>query len=880
MSQETAPLRPEQMAPHSLDAEEAVLGSILINPDAYYDVASFLQAEDFFIVRNAWVWEAITRLHERGEQIDYVTVVEELRQQKRLEEIGGAAYITYLINHTPSSIYAETYGRIVERAALRRRILTAASTIARLAQQEDSDINEVIDQAEAALFAVTERRLHQELVPIRNVLAETFDRLELLYNQQTESLGVPMGFTDLDRLLGGLQKSDLIIVAGRPGMGKTSWLLTVAHNAAKAGARVAIFSMEMSNEQIAQRLLATETGITMHKLRLGLLNEQEWKTFVEAVGRLSNLNIYLDDTPALTPIQMRAKCRRLYSEHGIDLIILDYLQLMSAGTGYSDNRVQEISFISRSLKQLAREMNVPVLAAAQLSRAVEQRQDKHPQLSDLRESGCLAGDTLIYLPETGRYVPISTLVGQTGFQVTSLNLETWKLDNCSVARAFCTGIKPVFRLTTRLGRSIRATGNHRFLTLQGWKRLDELQIGERIALPRVLDNTHQQSMTDAELALLGHLIGDGCTLPRHTIQYTTRELNLAERVVALATQVFGHQLVPRINREKNWYQVYLTSAYPLTHKKRNPVTTWLEELGVFGLRSYEKRIPTRVFEQPAPAIARFLRHLWATDGCIHTNGKYPAIYFSSSSERLARDVQSLLLRLGINARLKCVRQQHKGRNQYHVIVSGRQDLELFVTKVGAVGDSKQHHLRKAIEYLEAHMANTNRDVIPSDIWRMFVIPSMQLCGISARQLQAGLGHAYWGTTLYKQNVSRERAARLADIVQSAQIARLAQSDVYWDQVVSLEPDGEAEVYDLTVPGSENFVANDIIVHNSIEQDADVVMFIYRDEVYNENTERPNQAEIIVAKHRNGPTGTVTLFFRKELTQFANLVKTDVDLSAY
>lgn len=392
MSQEATPIHPEQMVPHSVEAEEAVLGSILINPDAFYEVAPFLQAEDFFIVRNAWVWEAITRLHERGEQIDYLTVVEELRQQNRLEEIGGAAYLTYLINHTPSSIYTETYGRIVERAALRRRMLNAASTIARLAQQEDRDINDVIDQSEAALFAVTERRLRQELVPIGDALTEYYDRIERLVRQQTESLGVPMGFTDLDRLLGGLQKSDLIIIAGRPGMGKTSWLLTVAHNAARAGSRVAIFSMEMSNEQIVQRLVATETGISMHKLRLGQLKDAEWNVFVEAVGRLGRLNIYLDDTPALTPLQMRAKCRRLYSEHGIDLIVLDYLQLMSAGTGYSDNRVQEISFISRSLKQLAREMNVPVLAAAQLSRAVEQRQDKRPQLSDLRESGSIEQD--------------------------------------------------------------------------------------------------------------------------------------------------------------------------------------------------------------------------------------------------------------------------------------------------------------------------------------------------------------------------------------------------------------------------------------------------------------------------------------------------------
>ncbi len=392
MSQQTASVQPEQMAPHSIEAEEAVLGSILINPDALYDVASFLQSEDFFIVRNGWVWEAITRLHERREQIDYLTVVEELRQQNRLEEIGGAAYITYLINHTPSSIYAETYGRIVERAALRRRMLTAAGTIARLAQQEDSDITALIDQSEATLFAVTERRLRQELVPIRTAVAEYYDRIEQLYSQQVESIGVPTGFTDLDDLLGGLQKSDLVIVAGRPGMGKTSWLLSAAHNAALAGARVAIFSMEMSNEQIVQRLISSETGFNPHKLRLGQLKDREWALFVEAVGRLSKLNVFLDDTPALTPLQMRAKCRRLYSEHGLDLILVDYLQLMNAGVGFSDNRVQEISFISRNLKHIAREMNVPVVAAAQLSRAVEQRQDKRPQLSDLRESGSIEQD--------------------------------------------------------------------------------------------------------------------------------------------------------------------------------------------------------------------------------------------------------------------------------------------------------------------------------------------------------------------------------------------------------------------------------------------------------------------------------------------------------
>jgi replicative DNA helicase len=261
-------------------------------------------------------------------------------------------------------------------------------------------------------------------------------------------------------------------------------------------------------------------------------------------------------------------------------------------------------------------------------------------------------------------------------------------------------------------------------------------------------------------------------------------------------------------------------------------------------------------------------------------GDYPAVYYASSSERLAHDVQSLLLRVGINSRLKRIPQNGKGRDQYHVMISGRQDLELFADSIGAVGNCRQRNLQRVTEYTDTHLANTNRDVIPAIVWRSYAVPAMQDKGITTRQMQASLGNAYCGTTIYRQNISRERASRLANALQSEPIARLAESDVYWDRIISIEPDGETEVYDLTVPGPSNFVANNIIVHNSIEQDADVVMFIYRDEVYNENTERPNQADVIVAKHRNGPTGAVTLYFRKELTQFANLRKTDVDLASY
>ena len=387
----------------------------------------------------------------------------------------------------------------------------------------------------------------------------------------------------------------------------TSLCLSMAHNSAvKHGQSVAVFSLEMSKEQLVQRLLSMDAGIDQQRLRTGWIEDEEWDRIIYAMGTLSEANIWIDDTPGISTMEMRSKARRLQAEHGIDLIIVDYLQLMQSAVGgkRNENRVMEISEISRSLKGLARELNVPVMALAQLSRQVESRQSKVPQLSDLRESGCLAGETLVYLPDEGIYRPIEQLVGQTGFRVLALNTQTWKLEPHVVTNAFATGRKPVYKLTTRLGRTVRATANHKFLTIHGWKRLDEIAKDERIALPRCLPGPTQATMSNDELALLGHLIGDGCTC----------------------------------------------------------------------------------------------------------------------------------------------------------------------------------------------------------------------------------------------------------------------SDVYWDEIVSIGEDGEDDVYDLTVGKMHNFIANDIILHNSIEQDADIVMFIYREDVYNPDTERKNIADIIVAKHRNGPVGEISLYFHAEPNQ--------------
>ncbi len=774
-----------QPVPYSQEAEEATIGAVLINPVAYYGVASFLQEDDFFLLRHRYIWQALQRLAGRDEPIEYLTLIEELRDIGKLDEIGGPAYITQLINSTPTSVHAEVYARLVERAATRRRLMAASDQIKALALNEEITLEQVIADSEAKLFDVTERQLTKEMIPMREAISAYYDRIEHLMRYQDEALGLPSGFKDLDKLLGGLQKSDLLIFAGRPGMGKcvvagtlvatergivpieklkpegaagildedggcyfpleigvqtpvglrktayfydsgikptlrvttragyslagtyhhpllvnchtrkqqwkrledlqpgdqivinvdpsnyssvsvfgwdeitkiedaglqhcydltvpdghafvangivchnTSFMLSAAVNMARLGARIAVFSMEMGVEQIVQRLVSMEAAINSQNLRSGQLTQQEWARFVHAAGNLSSFRLFIDDTPAMNPLQMRTKCHRLAREHGLDLVIVDYMQLMNAGGAYSNNRVQEISFISRSMKEMARELNVPVLSAAQLSRAVEQRQDKRPVLSDLRESGCVAGETLIYLPDSGCYVPIAELCGRTGFHVTSLNTEIWKLEPGVVTNAFCTGVKPVYRLTTQLGRTIRATGNHKFLTIHGWKRLDELTLDDHIALPRRLDN---QLITD----------------------------------------------------------------------------------------------------------------------------------------------------------------------------SGEMS------------------------------SNTRKE--------------------------------YAGTNIHQHNLGY------------VNVTQLQSCEISWDRIVSIKPDGETAVYDLTVPGNSCFIANEIVVHNSIEQDADIVIFLYRDEVYNEATEFPNQADLIVAKHRNGPTGTVSLYFEKTLTKFLNAAERSVDLS--
>ena len=871
------PTQTAPVPPQNLDAEESVLGSMLLSPGAIGAVSEILDAADFYRESHAKVYRAALALYARGEPVDAITLIDALEERGELDGAGGRDRIHELAALVPATANAAHYARIVREMATLRGLIRVGQEVGRLGWERPGETVDLVDRAEQLIFELSQSRVTGEFAHIEALLKESFERITALYEAGEEITGVPSGFRDLDRLTSGFQPGNLIILAARPSMGKSGLALCMAANiAVRRELPVALFTLEMSKSEVTQRLMCSEAKVESQRLRTGKLAADDWPRLTAACDKLSKAPIYVDDTGSITMMEIRSKARRLKSkEPSLALVIVDYLQLMTSGSN-PENRVQEVSQISRNLKVLARDLEVPVLALSQLSRAVEQRHDKRPILSDLRESGCLAGESRVYLPDEGVYRPIRDLEGQSGFRVLAVDDQTWKLEPSVVTRAFATGRKPVYRLTTRLGRTIRATGNHKFLAFDGWRRLDDMATGMRMAVPRALPGPEEQSMSDEELALLGHLIGDGCTLPTHAIQYTSRDRDLAELVADLASDVFGEALRPRVVRERSWYQTYLSASEHLTHRVRNPVARWLDELGVFGLRSYEKRVPEAVFAQPSAAIGVFLRHLWATDGVVRPKGGgvvYPIIRFDPSSRRLSRDVQSLLLRVGITARVNEVSMGSKGRPSHRLAITGKADVEQFLAFVGGLGKQRAGAHREIEVWASQRPFCTNRDTIPREAWRTLVVPAMDRAGVTTRRLHAELGTAYCGSTLYKAGLGRERAKVVASIVDSDELDALATSDIYWDEIVSIEHDGEDDVFDLTVEGLHSFVAEDIVAHNSLEQDSDLVFFIYREEYYNDETEAQGIAEVHLAKHRNGPTGTEKLAWLNRYAKFADLAPT-------
>lgn len=389
---------PERVPPQNIEAEQAVLGAMLIKKEAIAEVQEILQPDDFYREAHRIVYEAMVQLQNNDEAVDLVTLTEQLRKSEQLDKIGGLAFITQLANAVPTAANVVYHAKIVKEKAELRSLINAATAIASAAYEDNTDVENIMDDAEKKILAVANRQNGGAFESMKSIVMRTFERINVLYESKGGLTGISSGFKDLDKLTAGLQKSDLILVAARPSMGKTAFTLNIASYVGTHGGKVAFFSLEMSKEQLMQRMLCAEGGIDANKLRTGQLDTQEWNKLVHVADTLSRAPIYIDDTAGITVMELRSKARRLKAEHGLDLIIIDYLQLMQGRPSKNgDNRQQEISEISRSLKALARELDLPVIALSQLSRSVESRQIKKPMLSDLRESGSLEQDADIVM---------------------------------------------------------------------------------------------------------------------------------------------------------------------------------------------------------------------------------------------------------------------------------------------------------------------------------------------------------------------------------------------------------------------------------------------------------------------------------------------------
>ena len=625
--------KPLKVPPNSIEAEKSTLGALLLDKDAVIKIADFLKPDDFYYDQNGTIYEAILFLFNQRTPTDLLTLASHLKDKKKLKQVGGETFLAELTEAVPTATHILQYATIVKQKATLRRLLKAGDTITGLGFEETEDIENLLEKAEKALFGVSQTFIKDRFVHIKDILAQTYEKIADLHDSEGKDKyrGLPTGFKALDNLLSGMQPADLVVLAARPSMGKTSLALNMAQNASKKGSTIGVISLEMSKEQLVERMFCSLLGVDSWKMRTGHLTDEDFSRIGSIMDELNQTKIFIDDSPGNSMAELRAKARRLQMEHGLDLLIIDYMQLMSLGMPMSQvNRVQEISEISRSLKGLAREMKIPILALSQLSRAVEQRPSRIPQLSDLRE--CLAGDALIMDAETGLNHTIASLYRkQKKIPVFTLD-KNYQLKVTKPAAIVRSGVKKIYKLITRTGREIQASFDHPFLTIEGWKSMEKLKIGERMAVPRRL---------------------------------------------------------------------------PVAGKK------------------------------------------------------------------------------------EVISEERANENNYHT-----------------------------------------------------------------------------------EEIDREKLSQLATKLEIKKKVVLTTRDVLWDQIVSIVPMGRRMTYDLVIPETHNFVANNMVVHNSgaIEQDADVVMMMYREDYYEEDSDRAGITDIFIRKHRNGPTGRVELMFRKEQMRFYDLEK--------
>jgi replicative DNA helicase len=628
-----------------------------------------------------------------------------------------------------------------------------------------------------------------------------------------------------------------------------------------------MFSLEMSKSEIVMRLLSAEAKIKLSDMRSGRMSDDDWTRLARRMSEISEAPLYIDDSPNLTMMEIRAKARRLRQRADLKLVVVDYLQLMTSGKKF-ESRQQEVSEFSRSLKLLAKELDLPVVAISQLNRGPEQRTDKKPMLADLRESGCLTANTRILRADTGAEVTFGELM-RTGERplVWSLD-ERMQMVARPMTNVFHSGRKEVFRVRLASGREVEATSNHRFMTIDGWVPLERLSVGDRMATPsRVPEPVDTQRTADAEVILLAHMIGDGSCVKNRPIRYASiDEANLA--AVAAAAEHFGVTAVRDEYPAARVTTLRLPAPYQLTHRKRNPIAAWLDCLGLLGLRSHEKFVPQRVFSLPNDQVALFLRHLWATNGSVRWErvAGQAKIYYASTSRRLIDDVTQLLLRVGVYGRIYRV-SKSRYRDCWHLHIERAENQTRFLRSIGVHG-ARGRPADAVLVELSSRVRRPGADTIPKEVWekvRQALVAKRMTHPEFAAATNSAISRASHAPGLSLPH-------RVAAVLEDLEIHALATSDVFWDKVVEITSIGELDVYDGTVNETHNFVANGIVTHNSLEQDSDIVVLLHRPDLFDRDDPRGGEADLILAKHRNGPTRTVTVAHQLHLSRFANMAR--------
>ncbi len=797
----------DRTPPHDVAAEQCVLGGMLLSKDAISDVMETIRPDDHYRPAHQIIHEAILELYGRGEPADPVTISDLLNKRGELTRVGGPSYLHTLIASVPTAANAGYYARIVRERAILRRLVEVGTRIVQLGYSGDGEADELVDRAQAEVYGVTERRVSEDYLALSDIMPGALDEIEAIGSHGGKMTGVPTGFADLDSLTNGLHAGQMVVIAARPAIGKSTLALDLARSAAiKHDLPTVIFSLEMSRNEITMRLLSAEARVSLHSMRTGQMGEEDWATLARRMSEVVDAPLYIDDSPNMSMMEIRAKCRRLKQRQGLKLVIIDYLQLMSSPKRV-ENRQQEVSEMSRSLKLLAKEIDVPVIALSQLNRGPEQRNDKKPLLSDLRESGCLTAGTRILRADTGAEVTLGELVasGERDVAVWSLD-ERLRLIPRTMTHAFPSGVKEVFQVRLRSGREVQATANHPFLTYGGWHPLGELAAGARVAVPR-----HTPGPIDLR------------SMPESD-------------VIALARR--------------------------LSH---DPAGTPL---------------PAALFSAPRSQVGLFLRHLWGAGGRISwdVDGE-SCVYYVTANRRLIDDLARLLLRFNVMTRIAQVR-SGRPRCCYRLIVESPEDQFRFLDGIeipgagGRMAELARERLREARD-----VARTGP--VPDVVWerlrgamegRPARLRDTELadCAFADRASDYGSDGGGSGRGTLKHAPSRERLARVATVLDDADLEMVATNDVFWDEIASVESLGEQPVYDAAVPGTHNFVANGISLHNSIEQDSDVVILLHREDAYERESPRAGEADLIVAKHRNGPTATVTVAFQGHYSRFVDM----------